>query len=105
MTIEVRNNPERHRYEILIADEVVGYADYDRQGDTIAIPHTFVDPDRRGENLARQLVGFALDDIRAQQLYVLPACPYVQRVIARNRDAYLDLVPAGDRAAYGLGDD
>lgn len=102
MSTEVRKNVKRHRYEITIGDDVVGYVTYEQRGAAIALPHTFVDPEHRGGNLARRLVTFALDDIRTDGLGVVPVCPYVARVIARNPDPYLDLVPEPARAEFGL---
>ena len=102
MSVDLHKNSERHRYEILIDDALAGYVDYEARGDLIALPHTYVNPGRRGGGVAANVVGFALEDIRAQRCGVLPVCPYVAAFIARNRDAYLDLVPEPERATYGL---
>ncbi len=102
MSTQLHKNAERHRYEILIDDSLAGYADYEARGDLIAIPHTYVNPARRGAGVAAALVTFALDDIRAQRCGVLPVCPYVAGFIARNADTYLDLVPEPERGTYGL---
>lgn len=97
-----RDNPAKHRYEILEGDELVGFADYRIHDDVIAFPYTETLPGNRGKGLARQLVEFALADVRARQLAVLPKCWFVSKVIADNPSEYLHLVPADARATYNL---
>ena len=47
------------------------------------------------------LIREALDDIRAQQLHILPMCPFVKAFLAEHRD-YLDLVEPAHRTAFNL---
>jgi hypothetical protein len=42
-----------------------------------------------------------LDDVRKQGLNVVPLCPYVRDWMAAH-PGYADLVPAEDRADFGL---
>ncbi|MCO5994294.1 GNAT family N-acetyltransferase [Actinoallomurus rhizosphaericola] len=102
MTATVRDNPAADRFEIYEDGQRVGLAVYRLNGDRIAFTHTEVDPAFGGRGLARQLVTTALDDARRRGLAVLPFCPYVRKVIAENTDSYLDLVPEGERARFGL---
>lgn len=93
----VRHNRERQRYEVLLGDEVVGFADHRPFADGVeAFPHTVVEPPHEGKGLASLLVRGALDDVRARGVRVIPSCWYVARWIERHPD-YRDLVaePAG----------
>ena len=88
---EVRDNPERSRYEIVVDGEVVGVAVYTRRGNVITFVHTEVDPERRDGGYASKLVEKALDDVRARGLTVVAQCPYVAKFI-RNHADYADLL-------------
>lgn len=102
MTTEVRDNPEQSRYEVRVDHQMAGFAAYKLRGRTIAFTHTEVGDAFAGRGLARRLVAEALADARRRRLAVLPFCPYVRRVIARDPDRYLDLVASKDRARFGL---
>jgi predicted GNAT family acetyltransferase len=93
MTPEFRHNPERSRYEVLVEGRVVGIAEYDDQGAVVVFPHTEVDPPLRGQGLASQLVGFALDDVRGTGRQVVAACWFVAQFIDEHPE-YEDLVAA-----------
>lgn len=93
----VRHNPDAQRYEVLLGDEVVGYAEHEPFADGVeAFPHTLVQPAHEGNGLASVLVRGALDDVRARGVKVVASCWYVARWIERNPD-YRDLLaePAG----------
>lgn len=89
---DVTKNTDEGRFEIRVDGELAGFADY-RVGEmgVVVLPHTEVDPAFQGQGLAGQLVGFALDDIRAEGYRVEPACSYVRMWIQRHPE-YADLV-------------
>jgi predicted GNAT family acetyltransferase len=87
----VRDNPELHRYELTIDDEVVGVADYRLQGDVMVFPHTEIERSHQGGGLGAILVGRALDDVRAQGRTIVPACWYVAQFVEEHPD-YRDLI-------------
>jgi predicted GNAT family acetyltransferase len=93
MAIEIRNNHERSRYELLIDDELVGIADYHVVGDVVVFPHTEIERSRQGQGLGEQLVQYALDDVRAINRSVEPRCWYVAHFIAEHPE-YTDLAIA-----------
>lgn len=93
MKTEVRNNADQSRYELLIGAEVVGVADYHRDGDTLVFPHTHVKASLRGQGLGARLVQGALDDARAHGHRVVPRCWYVAEFIDANPE-YRDLLAA-----------
>jgi predicted GNAT family acetyltransferase len=99
--IEVRDDSEAGRYEVLVDGRVAGYADRQVRDGRMVLPHTVVSPALRGQGLAAHMIRRALDDARAQGLAVAPACSYVSAYIAEHPDD-LDLVPEPDRPRYGL---
>jgi len=88
---EVRDAPDRSRYEVLVDGQVVGVADYRIDGDVVVLPHTEVAPGMRHRGLAARLVAHVLDDVRASGRRVEPRCWYVARYIRRHPE-YADLV-------------
>jgi len=82
----VRNNPDRSRYELIVDGHVVGNADYRIDGDVVVMPHTVIDPSRRGGGLGAVLVKGALDDIRRAGRTVVPACWFVAEFLELNPD-------------------
>ncbi len=91
--MEVRDNPEALRYELLDDGQVVGEILYRRYPDRIVLVHTEVPPALEGRGLAGRLVAGALEDIRARGLRVVPVCPFVRSYVQRHPE-YEDLVRA-----------
>ncbi len=88
----VRHDPDRQRYEVLLGDEVVGFAEHRTTADGVeAFPHTVVTPAHEGKGLAGVLVRHALDDVRRRGVKVVPSCWYVAGWIDRHPD-YADLL-------------
>ena len=100
MTTEVRDNPEKSRYELLEDGKLLGVADYRpmgavTSGDTpgprvMAFPHTEIVPSRRNQGLGKELVKGALDDVRRKGAKVVPYCWFVAEFIEENPE-YADL--------------
>lgn len=99
---DVRDNPDKHRYELYDGDRLVGFSTYKLAPGTIAFIHTEVEPAFSGRGLARTLVTEELDDARRRGLAVLPFCPYVRTVISSQPDRHLDLVRPQDRERFRL---
>jgi hypothetical protein len=102
MANTVVDAPPKSRYELLVDDAIVGFADYALGTDRIAVLHVEVDQSFGGHGLGRELVDAVFDDARRRGLFVLPHCPFARKVVAENQDAYLDLVPLDARAEFGL---
>jgi predicted GNAT family acetyltransferase len=81
MANEVRRNDADGRYELWVDGELAGIADFHVDGDTVVLPHTEIDPGRRGQGLGAILVKGALDDIRHAGRTVVPTCWYVGQYI------------------------
>ncbi len=103
MAPTVTDVPASDRFEIAVDGATVGFVQYRRVPGQIAFIHTEIDPAHGGEGLGAILVTAALDAARAEGLDVLPFCPFVRGFIDKHRD-YLDLVPVGRRAEFGLDD-
>ena len=93
MEAEVRNNADESRYELVVDAQVVGVAEYRREGDTLVFPHTQVKSSFRGQGMGARLVQAALDDVRARGQRVVPRCWYVAEFIDANPE-YRDLLAA-----------
>jgi len=90
MSDNVRDNAERHRFE-LDADGYVAFSNYKRDGGTITIMHTEVPKELSGKGIGSALVRGLLDIVRAQGRAVKPLCPFVAGYIAKHPE-YADLV-------------
>ncbi|AMC93780.1 GNAT family acetyltransferase [Erysipelothrix larvae] len=56
----------------------------------ITIDHTFVNPDYRGQGLAKDLLDASVEMARAKGLKIIPQCPYVKREFEKS-DEYKDV--------------
>ncbi len=98
MDVEVRDNPDQARYEVLVNAQPVGFLQYRLRGPRITFVHTKVDPEHEAEGLGTRLVRTALDDARRRGLAVAPVCPFVIDFIRRHAAEYLDMVVPALRA-------
>ncbi|AFD25983.1 GNAT family N-acetyltransferase [Deinococcus gobiensis] len=89
--LQVRNDAAQSRYELTQGGEVLGYAEYEAQGDTLDFTHTQVSEEHQGEGLGERLVRGALDDVRAQGQKVIASCPFVGSFIRKHAE-YGDLL-------------
>ncbi len=89
--VEVRRDADASRYVALVDGQEAGHIDMFARAGVVELIHTEVDQAYQGKGVASSLVRHALDDIRAQQMQVVPICEYVQKWIA-SHDDYADLV-------------
>ena len=101
MAQRVTDNPDKSRFEIFEDDVPAGFAEYHRYGNELAFIHTEIDPKFGGRGLGGVLARAALDSAREQGLGVLPYCPFIRAWIIKHPE-YIDLVPEGQRARFGL---
>ena len=94
-TIVARHNPERHRYELLDGDAVIGKTLYmpfhDAAGPLRIFYHTRVNDSHAGQGLASQLARAALDGTRKAGARVVPVCPYIKAYLGKHPE-YGDIV-------------
>ncbi len=93
MSIEVRDAPERRRYEVLDDGTLAGFAEYRDQGDIRIFTHTEVFPAFEGRGVGSALARGALDDVRASGRTLVAQCPFIRGYIERH-PTYADLVDA-----------
>lgn len=96
--IEVKHNPEAHRYEVKM-DEHLAVLTYIKRGNHITFLHTGVPAELEGHGVANTLAHNALEDARAQHLTVTPMCPFVAAYI-RHHQEYLSLLSESERALF-----
>lgn len=89
-TPDVVHRVAAHRYEMVV-DGHLSVCEYEEAGGRRVFTHTLVPAELRGRGIAERLVRAALDDARAGNLKVVPACAYVARFIERHPQ-YLDLL-------------
>jgi hypothetical protein len=90
-TVDVRDNPEEHRFEAYVDDRLAGFTAYDRGEGTILILHTEVDDAFEGQGVGSSMVRQILDRLRAEgDLKVTVVCPFVNGWLRRHPD-YQDL--------------
>jgi predicted GNAT family acetyltransferase len=81
--IAVKHNRDEHRFETLVGGQLA-VCEYEVQGDRMVFTHTFVPSELRGRGIAEKLVRVALDEARAENRKVVPACSYVDAYIQRR---------------------
>jgi predicted GNAT family acetyltransferase len=89
---DVRRNDDAGQYEIWVDGGSVGFTQFKVRDDGVLVfPHTVIDEDRRGQGLGGQLIGGALDDVRARGEHIVAECPAVVGFIESNPE-YADLL-------------
>ncbi len=92
VSVEIRDNRDKNRYEIRVDGQVAGFAQYQLGHDSITFTHTEIYPGHEGAGLGSRLTRVALDDVKTRELRVVPLCPFIATYISRHPDDYLDLV-------------
>jgi predicted GNAT family acetyltransferase len=91
--IEVRDNPERSRYEARRGEQVLGIVDYTVSPDgAVVLVHTEVMPEAKGMGVGTRLAKGSLEDVRARGVGLRIQCPFIAAYVKRHRDEYADLV-------------
>ncbi len=86
----VRDNPQLRRFE-LDAEGFVAFSNYKRDGKTLTIMHTEVPPALNGKGIGSALARGLLDIARAQDMKIVPLCPFIAAYIAKHPE-YADLL-------------
>jgi hypothetical protein len=89
MSNNVRDNTERHRFE-LDTDGHVAFSNYKRTEGLLTIMHTEVPKELEGRGIGSTLVRGLLDIARTQGLKVNAVCPFVKAYLDRHSE-YADL--------------
>jgi uncharacterized protein len=91
-SIDLARDDAGGRYTGSVEGHVAAQAEFLPAGQLVIFTHTETDPAFEGQGVGSQLVRWALDDVRARGLRVVPVCPFVKSYIAKHADEYGDLV-------------
>ena len=99
--LTVRDNPERHRFEIDLGDGSLAIAEYTLPEGKILFTHTEVPPTHEGKGIGTMLIKAGLAAARARGLKVIPICPFFARYIGEHAEEQ-DLLEPSYRKGLGL---
>lgn len=97
----VRDNPDRHRFEIDLGDGSFAFAEYTLPAGKIMFTHTEVPEGHEGHGIGTALIRFALDAARERGLKVIPICPFFAAYMQKHA-AVQDLLDQAWRKKFGL---
>ena len=89
--VTTRDNADAGRFEILVGDEVAGFAEYSVSDGVATMPHTVVEKAFDGQGLGGKLARFSLDTVRSQGLKLNPVCPFIKGYVDKHEE-YADLL-------------
>ncbi|HEX9864802.1 MAG TPA: GNAT family N-acetyltransferase [Acidimicrobiia bacterium] len=82
--MELRHEPDNHRYVAEIDGEIVGVAVYHLRNERHIFVHTEVDPAHKRAGVGSALARYALDDVKTNGGTVVPVCPFIASWIRRH---------------------
>ena len=97
----VRDNPDRHRFEISLGDGSVACAAYMLSPGKITFTHTEVPEEHEGHGLGTLLIRTALASARERALRVIPLCPFFAAYMKKHVEEQ-DLIDPSYRTILGL---
>jgi predicted GNAT family acetyltransferase len=83
MTDAFSHNPAKSRYELEVNGRIA-FADYQRSGQRLVIPHVEADPALRGTGAAGRLMGKVAETARNEGMKIVPLCSYASAWLRRN---------------------
>ena len=96
----VRDNPDKHRFEIDLGEGAIAFAQYTLPEGKIMFTHTEVPPEHEGKGVGSALIRFALAAARSRGLQVIPICPFFAAYIRKHAEEQ-DLLDPACRKALG----
>ena len=87
------NNAEAKQYEVHV-ENLVARIEYIRAKNRIFLTHTEVPKALEGKGIGTAMVSQVLQDIKHQQLTLVPLCPFVSAYIKRHPE-WMELVMKG----------
>ena len=97
----VRDNQERHRFEIDLGNGSFAIAEYTLPAGKIMFTHTEVPPEHEGKGIGSNLIRAGLAAARERGLKVIPICPFFAAYV-RKHAAVQDLLDDSWRKALGI---
>jgi predicted GNAT family acetyltransferase len=99
--LAIRDNPERHRFEVDFGDGSLAVAEYNLMHGKIMFTHTEVPKAHEGQGVGSALIRFALAAARERGLQVVPICPFFAAYMKRHGEEQ-DLLDPSFRSTLGL---
>jgi predicted GNAT family acetyltransferase len=90
--VEFARDDTDRRYTGSVEGRIAALAEFTPAAELVVFTHTETDPAFEGQGVASHLVRWALDDVRARGLRVVPVCPFVKAYVTRHAEEYGDLV-------------
>jgi predicted GNAT family acetyltransferase len=87
----VQDRPERRRYELTDGGELIAWADYSVDGETVVVPHVETVVAHRGQGNAARLMDGVVEDLRATGRAIRPICSFAAAYLRARPDTH-DLV-------------
>ncbi len=81
--LEIKNNPEHNRFEMVIGDKMAEVA-YQIAGKNIIFTHTEVPPEFEGMGVGSKLARHVLDYAAAEGYKVQALCPFISAYVRRH---------------------
>ena len=87
MEITQHNDEKRGIFKAIEENKEAGEMTYTWAGQTkFIIDHTDVSPEFKGKNVGKQLVMHAVEYARANNLKIMPLCPFAKSVFDKNEE-------------------
>ena len=84
--LAVRDDKERHRFEIDLGGGEFAIAEYTLPAGKIMFTHTEVPPSHEGKGIGTTLIRAGLDAARERGLKVIPICPFFAAYMQKHKD-------------------
>jgi predicted GNAT family acetyltransferase len=91
-SLDLARDDAGKRYTGTVDGRTAAFAEFTPAGELVMFTHTQTEPAFEGQGVASQLVRWALDDVRARGLRVVPVCPFVKAYLGKHADEFGDLV-------------
>ena len=92
--LDIRDNPDKHRFEADLDDGTIAIAEYTLPEGKIVFTHTEVPSKHEGKGIGSALIRFALAAARERQLKVIPICPFFAAYMKEHAEVQDLLTPA-----------
>ena len=97
----VRDNSDKHRFEIDLGDGTFAIAEYTLPAGKIMFTHTEVPEAHEGQGIGTVLIEHALASARERGLKVIPICPFFAAYMKKHAEVQ-DLLDPAYRRTLGL---
>lgn len=81
----VRNNKQEQRFEMMLGEGAMALIQYEEAGEgVLALTHAEVPEEFEGQGIGNALVKGTFELVRAEELKIIPACPFVAAYLRRH---------------------